>query len=206
MAAATAAERLEYVLVVDFEATCDDDRTFGPQEIIELPVVFVKMAGDGDGDGGPQIVDEFHRYIRPTSVPQLTRFCTELTGIKQETVDAGMTIDEALDGLAEKIDEVLGAELAGESTRWAFCTCGDWDLKTMLPKEVRNKELRLAPALAAGVESWINIKHVYSAATGSRARGMKGMLDAVGLELVGRHHSGIDDARNIAALLIELWE
>ena len=34
--------------------------------------------------------------------------------------------------------------------------------------------------------------------------GMPGMLEALGLPLLGRHHSGIDDSRNIAAILREL--
>ena len=34
--------------------------------------------------------------------------------------------------------------------------------------------------------------------------GMAGMLRALDLELVGRHHSGIDDARNIARIVITL--
>jgi len=35
-------------------------------------------------------------------------------------------------------------------------------------------------------------------------QGMAGMLNVRGMELVGRHHSGIDDCKNIAQLLAEL--
>ena len=35
---------------------------------------------------------------------------------------------------------------------------------------------------------------------------MADMLDSVGLKLEGRHHSGIDDARNIAKVCIKLVE
>merc|ERR1719453_2079952 len=41
-------------------------------------------------------------------------------------------------------------------------------------------------------------------ATGRRAGGMAEMLSTLGMELIGRHHSGIDDARNIARILVEL--
>ena len=36
--------------------------------------------------------------------------------------------------------------------------------------------------------------------------GMEQMLEALDLELVGRHHSGIDDARNIAKIVLKLIE
>ena len=35
---------------------------------------------------------------------------------------------------------------------------------------------------------------------------MKGMLTAEGLPLVGHHHSGLDDSRNIANLLLHLMQ
>jgi len=37
-------------------------------------------------------------------------------------------------------------------------------------------------------------------------RGMPDMLDLCGLKLEGRHHSGIDDSRNIAACVIKCLE
>lgn len=36
--------------------------------------------------------------------------------------------------------------------------------------------------------------------------GMTGMLQKCGLELEGRHHSGIDDTRNIARVLWKMLE
>ena len=54
-----------------------------------------------------------------------------------------------------------------------------------------------------GFKQWVSAKKPKGKAV-KNARGMTGMLDALGLELVGRHHSGIDDSRNIAAILQEL--
>ncbi|EDO45088.1 predicted protein [Nematostella vectensis] len=46
---------------------------------------------------------------------------------------------------------------------------------------------------------------VYSDVMGKQSKiGMPGMLHGLGLELVGRHHSGIDDARNITKILVAL--
>ena len=81
-------------------------------------------------------------------------------------------------------------------------TCGDWDLKTMLSAEL---------ALSCGhkcrapqhLRRWINIKNVYSEGMGVHARGMvvQAMLRGLDLKLEGRHHSGIDDCRNIAKVV-----
>jgi 2'-phosphotransferase/ERI1 exoribonuclease 3 len=53
---------------------------------------------------------------------------------------------------------------------------------------------------------WCNSSKEHSRRRGKGAQqfGMPGMLQALGLPLVGRHHSGIDDSRNIAAILREL--
>lgn len=33
-----------------------------------------------------KIVNQFHEYVTPTYNPELTKFCTELTGITQDMV------------------------------------------------------------------------------------------------------------------------
>lgn len=43
---------------------------------VEFPIVVV------DGKTG-QVIDEFHRYVRPTETPKLSKFCKQLTGITQ---------------------------------------------------------------------------------------------------------------------------
>ncbi|KAJ2993248.1 3'-5' exoribonuclease 1 [Globomyces sp. JEL0801] len=66
-----------YYLVLDFEGTCDENSRFDyASEIIEFPVILI--------DGQTlQIVDQFHRYVRPILQPTLTEFCISLTGITQ---------------------------------------------------------------------------------------------------------------------------
>jgi inhibitor of KinA sporulation pathway (predicted exonuclease) len=71
------ATELEYLLVLDFEATCVEDKKIEPcPEIIEFPVVVVH-ARTG------KTLDRFHLYVKPRFNPQLTPFCTQLTGITQ---------------------------------------------------------------------------------------------------------------------------
>ena len=51
------------------------------------------------------------------------------------------------------------------------------------------------------LDTWINIKMAFTSHYGHRARGMMGMLDHLKMQHQGRHHSGIDDTLNIAAVL-----
>lgn len=73
----------ERYLVIDFEATCCDKGTVsrGEMEIIEIGAVMVEA-------GTFEAVDEFQTFIRPVRHPRLTSFCTSLTFIMQEGVEA----------------------------------------------------------------------------------------------------------------------
>ena len=71
-------QKFEYLLVLDFEATCGPQGYAPkPQEIIEFPCALLNVKK------GFQIEAIFHEYVRPIHNPKLTTFCTELTGITQ---------------------------------------------------------------------------------------------------------------------------
>ncbi|MCO5557857.1 hypothetical protein L7F22_011429 [Adiantum nelumboides] len=74
------AQEFDYVVVIDFEATCDKNmEKLKPQEIIEFPSVLVDCHRLTLGD-------YFQTYVRPERHPTLTDFCSHLTGIQQEQV------------------------------------------------------------------------------------------------------------------------
>jgi len=178
--------------VLDFEATCDEPRQPQPQEIIELPMVLV------DARSG-MAVAEFRTYVRPVRHPRLTHFCTELTGIQQSDVDGAPAWHEAL----TQAQEWLEAEL--RDRRWSDCvfvTCGDWDLNKMMPQQCATSGMHIPQ----GFRRWINIKQVFFKATGRKGSGMPSMLQELKMPLQGRHHSGLDDCRNIARILARLLE
>eukprot|EP01063_Lacrimia_lanifica_P010612 TRINITY_DN17352_c0_g3_i1.p1 TRINITY_DN17352_c0_g3~~TRINITY_DN17352_c0_g3_i1.p1 ORF type:complete len:245 (+),score=69.43 TRINITY_DN17352_c0_g3_i1:76-810(+) len=184
-----------HYLVLDFEAS-GHDRNSWNWEIIEFPCVIVDAAAGRAVPGG-----EFHRYVRPTRVPQLSEFAVRECGIAQATVDKADAIDVVLRDFVKWVAE-KAAELG--MARFACVTCGDYDLKTALPAEVRNKSL---PPLPSFLKRWVNIKHVFGRACWQQDRkgpGMAGMLSLLKLPLVGRHHSGIDDTRNIAQIVLHL--
>ena len=112
----------DYLLILDFEATCNDVAPFPePQEIIEFPTIALSTK---TGD----VVDYFHEYIRPSMHPKLTPFCTNLTGITQDMVDKGVTFEEALNKHRSWVFEKLGARpfgsAEGDSPTFLYCTCG----------------------------------------------------------------------------------
>lgn len=124
----------DYYCVLDFEATCEEGRRNGPTyraEVIELPTVLL--------DGRTmEVVDEFQCYVKPVINPTLTAFCTDLTGIEQKQIDGSPPFTDALrqhTAWLQKHGLAVGGAGAGHS--WAFVTCGDWDLKTMLPEQFR---------------------------------------------------------------------
>ncbi|XP_078657354.1 ERI1 exoribonuclease 3-like [Branchiostoma floridae x Branchiostoma belcheri] len=180
----------DYFLVLDFEATCDNNNTPKPQEIIEFPVL--KVSGTTF-----ETEATFHTYVQPEAHPLLTPFCTELTGIIQDMVDGQPTLTQTLKDFDSWMCE-QGLLTPGVSS--AFVTCGDWDLRTMLPSQCSYLNI----PVPSYFRQWINIKKSYSQVTGHWGKGMMGMLRNLGLQHQGRHHSGIDDCQNIARILREL--
>ncbi|VDP11308.1 unnamed protein product [Heligmosomoides polygyrus] len=203
------AQNFDYLLVLDFEATCTENEKILPyQEIIEFPVAKLDVKSW-------KISSYFHQYVRPTVNPILTSFCTHLTGIiqdsdslntrlaresnlnrskayiLQEMVDNQPTIDEAL----VSFDEWMRKEGVLDS-KFAFVTCGDWDLGVMLPSESENKRIQIQSYF----NNWINVKKSYCEHSGSFARGLRDLLRIYNLQHAGRLHSGIDDVKTICAI------
>uniref|UniRef100_A0A8B9ETQ3 ERI1 exoribonuclease 3 n=1 Tax=Anser cygnoides TaxID=8845 RepID=A0A8B9ETQ3_ANSCY len=171
--------RYHYFLVLDFEATCDKPQIH-PQEIIEFPIL--KLNGRT-----MEIESTFHMYVQPVVHPQLTPFCTELTGIIQGMVDGQPSLQQVL----ERVDEWMAKEgLLDPSVKSIFVTCGDWDLKVMLPGQCQYLGLPVADYF----KQWINLKKAYSFAMGSWPKnGLLDMNKGLNLQHIGRPHSGIGE-------------
>ena len=202
-----------YLCVLDFEATCERDVKID-QEIIQFPSVLLKVdevVGSTATSTVPKlrtsIVSEVDMFIKPASGSKLTAFCTELTGITQEQVDAGISIAEAITRHSDWLCAQTGIRPAGKDRppidddrelqkTVLVVTCGDWDLKTMLPTECS----RLGMAVPLYFTQWLNIKTGYEEHTKRRTRGMAAMLSGLRLSLKGRHHNGLDDCRNIGRI------
>jgi inhibitor of KinA sporulation pathway (predicted exonuclease) len=181
-----------YLCVLDFEATCwDIEPKKHIQEIIEFPSVLYEYMDDNS----VRYVSEFSKYVKPVFEPILSKFCTELTGITQDKVDSG----ECIEDVYESHHEWLTMHTQPNSEIY-IATCGAWDLNTMLPKEIANKHLPYYSVY----KRFINVKTEFEQFYQRKAYGMSGMLEFLNLSLDGRLHSGIDDTKNIAKILLKM--
>ncbi|XP_061426910.1 ERI1 exoribonuclease 2 isoform X1 [Lethenteron reissneri] len=190
-----------YLIVIDFESTCwNDGRPRNGQEIIEFPAVLLNAANG-------QIENEFRTYLQPQEHPLLSAFCTELTGIQQHQVEAGVPLHICLSQfghwlrkLQEEKNIVFARDLERDACEGkkpcAFVTWSDWDLGVCLKGECQRKQIRRPDVL----NSWIDLRVTYRMFYERKPKGLNGALQDLGICFTGREHSGLDDARNTAQL------
>lgn len=122
----------------DAEATCYRDSGFNYEnEIIEFPVIL--LSGDT-----MEIVDEFHRYVRPLIHPELNEFCTSLTGITQDIVDKA----EPFAVVWKEFKEWLQQYDQPPFAQSLFVTDGPWDLRDFIEKEFVYNGFNRYPAIS----------------------------------------------------------
>lgn len=178
-------------IVLDFEATCWENND--NHEIIEWPMALLNLSES-------KIQREFRTFICPDE-RVLSDFCRNLTGITQEQVDNGVFFPVALDAALEWMNDIPRPIM--------FLTCGNWDLKTMLPKDLLQWSKYLAPDAIENAKvfnNWKNIKDLFKARFPLYlgATDIPSMCAHLGIEMIGRLHSGMDDTRNLARIVLEL--
>ncbi|NWI88069.1 ERI2 exoribonuclease, partial [Pitta sordida] len=199
-ARAAAGQRFPFLVVLDFEATCWSERERRGSEIIEFPAVLLNTSTG-------EIESEFHTYVQPQEHPILSKFCTELTGITQNQVDEGVPLNICLSKFMKWIQTIQKekkiifntdsqSNLTSEAKACTFVTWTDWDLGVCLQYECKRKQLRKPDIL----NSWIDLKATYRAFYNRTPKGLNGALQDLGIDFVGREHSGLDDSRNTARL------
>ena len=176
---------MKYYAVIDFECTCNGDWDF-PNEIIEFPAVLIHPL--------TLVAEfEFRRFVKPTENPVLLPYCTDLTGIKQGDVDEANELGEVL--------EEFSTFLEDNELEIMLVTDGPWDVDKFLVPECRRKGL----AIPRWAKQWLDIRKKFAKCLELESwLNLSGMLGVLGLEFEGREHSGIDDSRNIAKILVEL--
>lgn len=205
-------------LVLDVEATCIQGGDFSyPNEIIEWPVCLLKWTDRDDNGFGSklEVVAQFRSFVRPIWRPTLSAFCTQLTGITQDQVNDAPTFPQVLARFSSFLAEhglvhpSSGARLA----RFCWCTDGPYDIRDFVIKQCFISKIRVPYWLQGdvldvrnSVSRWVNFNAIYSQASLHRqVLNIPRQLHVLGLsEFEGRQHSGIDDTRNIARIVIEL--
>jgi len=178
----------KHLLIVDLEATCWDGdvpglnrrQTVEDMEVIEFGCVVAELDS--------KLLDAKSFIVRPVLRPQLSPFCTQLTGISQQQVAVAPVYAEVV--------QVIGAWLAAYQP-FCWASWGDYD-RHQLDAERQRKGCE--PAFMALVRK--NLKQFWREGRAAKRRsGLQAALAFHDLAFEGQHHRGIDDARNIARLL-----
>jgi inhibitor of KinA sporulation pathway (predicted exonuclease) len=174
---------ISYV-VLDLEATCWQKGT-RPDRMETIEIGAVRL----DPDTFLPQEDTFSRFVRPTVEPELSEFCTELTGITQTDVNSAGTFPEVFRDFMAWLGE---AEIT-------LCTWGAYDVG-QLKVDCRRHGISFPDRF----ENYINLKKRFAASHDIKPCGMKHALRILNIPLEGRHHRGIDDAKNIAKIAADL--
>lgn len=179
---------LREILVVDVEATCWEEKPPGKEqsEIIEIGVATLHTNGE---------ITPFREILVKPTMSKVSTFCTKLTTLTQEQVDAGMSLKEA--------SELLISELDSRNKVWA--SYGDYDEK-MFRKAFCSDFLN-KPLIYPFNDKHHNVKNLFALNQKlDHEVGMHTALRMLNINLEGTHHRGKDDAVNIAKILrFLLW-
>ncbi|XP_057698919.1 ERI1 exoribonuclease 2 [Corythoichthys intestinalis] len=201
-------QTFSYLIVIDFESTCWREKNNHTQEIIEFPAVLLNTSTG-------KIELEFHTYVQPQERPILSAFCTELTGITQTQVEAGVPLRICLSQFGRWLQKlrlekgvVFSTQQQSSSSEsdgqklCTFLTWSDWDLGVCLHFECKRKQIHKPNVL----NSWIDLRSTYRMFYSRKPKGLNGALQDLGIQFSGREHSGLDDARNTAQLATRMMK
>ncbi|MEG3631449.1 3'-5' exonuclease [Streptomyces poriticola] len=186
---AAAGGHRELLNVIDVEATCwaGQPPPGSVSEIIEIGLAVVDVTAR-------ERVARHRILVRPDR-SAVSSFCTELTGITAREAGSGVGFAEAC--------RVLAREHDAGARPWASWV--DYDRRQFV-RQCRATGVAV-PFGHAPERSHTNAKAVFTEAYGlPRRPGMAQALEIAGLPLQGRHHRGVDDAWNVAALVLDLME
>ena len=171
------------IVVVDLEATCWQPGHQPPgqnQEILEIGVAILHPTGEIELQ-----TDEERLLVKP-QVSQVSKYCTELTGITPEMVNGAYGFGTVQGQFEARYDV--------SNRTWA--SWGDWDRVMWL------NNCRFFTSNYPFTGAHINVKDDFATKRGKRRSvGMEKALKDIKMPLEGTHHQGNDDAYNIAKLL-----
>lgn len=180
------AKQLDKIIIIDLEATCWEDGNFnrkdGQQsEIIEIGLCVVDLE--------QRNISKAESIIVRPAMSTVSDFCTKLTTLTPEAVSKGVTLAEACGRIRREYEP--------EQRTWA--SWGDYD-KTQLIRECSAKKIFLPFG-----KTHINIKNMFSILKGyPKEYGVGQALEKINKRFDGTQHRGVDDARNIATLFLDL--
>jgi len=186
---------VKYFIVVDLEWTCYNPIEKERSEIIEIGCQIVKYIPEKR-----KLVDiaEFQQYVKPVINPTLTKICTDLTGIKQETVDKAPTFKEAWEKFLVFLEKHNIT-----TTNARFVSWGTRDFNPVIPDALERENI--LPPEPDGYPAYFDLQYEYSLFTGKYCPFFKLSLAIEECKLDfsqfgGSHHSAIVDAKSEAGI------
>lgn len=171
------------VLVVDVESTCwstPEPPNGMVSEIIEIGIAGVNIIN-------PAVTFTESIMVKPVR-SKVSNFCTHLTTLTQQDVDNGVSYHEACKFLKDR----------HASHRKTMVSWGDYDRNMFNKMSDYDKSTRYPFG-----RSHVNLKNLFSILYGfNKELGMEEALRYIGVPLQGTHHRGVDDAKNIAVILV----
>jgi len=170
------------ILVIDIEATCWESKIPEGQknEIIEIGICVLDTTTY-------QRVTTDSLIVKPVS--EISEFCTGLTTLTPAYVEQGISLKEAC--------ERLQTQYLSKQCTWA--SYGAYDRK-QFKRECREKGIDYPFS-----EEHINVKQLFANTLHlKKPVGMASALKKLDFPLEGTHHRGVDDAWNIANILVWL--
>lgn len=174
----------DQLVIVDIEATCWENNQNPPgqqSEIIEIGVCTLDLTTGEMGTARSVLV-------RPAR-SKVSNFCTQLTTLTQAQVEQGVTFAEAC--------QILKEEYATQARVW-----GSWGKYDQRMFEEQCASFLVEYPFS---QQYINLKQLFKKQYDlQRPIGMEKALEMLQLPLLGTHHRGDDDARNIARITGEM--
>ena len=171
-----------HIVVVDIEHTCAMDGSIPPEEreTIEIGAVLIDTCS-------LQIIDEFSELIRPITHPEISQFCTELTGITQAELDGVAHFPEVYSNFIDWLPD---------NSDYVIATWGSYDLVQL------NIDCALHGMPAFSPPTTLNLKIAFKETRNLKKKvGLRKALETSNISYQGSHHRALDDAKNTAKLL-----
>jgi ERI1 exoribonuclease 3 len=222
----TQQHEFEYLIVLDFEATCDNavppKVTSDTQEVIEFPFIVVQLnseeSNNENNEREPQ--EQPWSTCSSLSLPIQTRkfphmkildqrqyfvkpeWSTELTEFCTQltglTNEIIFTQGKPLRQVIKLFDDYLEENFYSKSRKFALVTDGQWDLKQLLLRETKKKKIPLASHYRTFFDLRAEFQKCFPYV---HIRGLRSMVQYANIEFTGRHHSGISDCMTICELV-----
>ncbi len=174
-------------IIYDLEATCwqtATERERRTQEIIEIGALKINEYGE--------LLSRFESFVRPVIHPQLSSFCTKLTGISQIEVNRAETFPTVIN----EFQDWIGC--FDDDEEYLLCSWGFFD------QRILSKNCSLHDIENDWTKEHISLKHQYPRIKGiAYSIGLKSAVEKEGFEFEGAHHRGIDDAINLAKIFLK---